>query len=134
MVTFDTSRLRYIDKWPYSPNTFSSSNSIQFTSNERRSALLTYKRFRNIDCISPKYPAGPCYKVSVNLLLTQDDLIQSCNFSWVFKHYAIALITIAFDTDFDIALILDLLLKVKELQLLKRVDFLEILDTMSTET
>lgn len=62
MVTFDTSRLRYIDKWPYSPNTFSSSNSIQFTSNERRSALLTYKRFRNIDCISPKCPAGYAIK------------------------------------------------------------------------
>lgn len=27
-----------------------------------------------------------CYKVSVNLLLTQDDLIQNCNVSWVFKH------------------------------------------------
>lgn len=50
-----------------------------------------------------------------------------------YRNYAIALITIAFDTDFDIALILDLLLKVKELQLLKRVDFLKILDTMSTE-
>lgn len=51
-----------------------------------------------------------------------------------YQNNAIALITIAFDTDFDIALILDLLLKVKELQLLKRVDFLKILDTMSTET
>lgn len=51
-----------------------------------------------------------------------------------YRNYAIALITIAFDTEFNIALIFDLLLKVKEVKLLKRVDFVKILDKMSTET
>lgn len=51
-----------------------------------------------------------------------------------YRNYAIALITIAFDIEFNIALIFDLLLKVKEVKLLKRVDFVKILDKMSTET
>lgn len=47
---------------------------------------------------------------------------------------SIYLITIAFDIEFNIALIFDLLLKVKEVKLLKRVDFVKILDKMNTET
>lgn len=76
MVTFDTSRLRYIDKWSYSPNTTPSSNSIQFSSNEKRSALLTYmyKRFRNLDYVSQNRHADSVIKSNANRPMTSVDL------------------------------------------------------------
>lgn len=51
-----------------------------------------------------------------------------------YRNYAIAFIIPAFNIDYNIAFILGLLLKVKEVKLLKRVDFVKILDKMSTET
>lgn len=45
----------------------------------------------------------------------------------------IEFITTAFNIDYNIAFILGLLLKVKEVKLLKRVNFLKILDKMITD-
>lgn len=85
MVTFDTSRLRYIDKWSYSPNTTPSSNSIQFSSNEKRSALLTYKRFRNLDYVSQNRHADSVIKSNANRPMTSVDLnLQIMQFRVVF--------------------------------------------------
>lgn len=48
-------------------------------------------------------------------------------------NYVIVLIIIVFDIEFNIVLIFDLLLKVEEVKLLKRVDFVKIFDKMSIE-
>lgn len=52
-------------------------------------------------------------------------LLKLCN--------SIYLIIIVFDIEFNIVLIFDLLLKVKEVKLLKRVDFVKIFDKMNIE-
>lgn len=50
-----------------------------------------------------------------------------------YRNYAIEFITTAFNIDYNIAFILGLLLKVKEVKLLKRVNFLKILNEMITD-
>lgn len=50
-----------------------------------------------------------------------------------YRNYAIEFITTAFNIEYNIAFILGLLLKVKEVKLLKRVNFLKILDKMITD-
>lgn len=61
--------------------------------------------------------------------------IKDCMFKLelCYWNYVIVLIIIVFDIDFDIVLIFDLLIKVKEVKLLKRVDFVKIFDKMIIE-
>lgn len=61
--------------------------------------------------------------------------IKDCMFKLelCYWNYVIVLIIIVFDIEFNIVLIFDLLLKVKEVKLLKRVDFVKIFDKMSIE-